>query len=152
MAKKKTDQKVVLYAELNFTQDLILLRYTNREYLKKEKYRNNKSRGTNRIRLLLKEVPVDSREHKEWKALSRSQGHKRRNQKVKLFYLNSAGYADQTLSFVSKKAAAEYLGVSTKTLRGYMASGLFYKDQMPMRLRVEDIEDDQLYGSYSSDR
>lgn len=152
MAKKKTDQKVVLYAELNFTHDLILLRYANRLYLRKEKYRNNKSRGTNRIRLFLKEVTVDSKEHKEWKALSRSQGHKRRNQKVKLFYLNSAGYADQTISFVSKKAAAEYLGVSTKTLRGYMASGLFYKDEMPMRLRVEDIEDDKLYGSYSSNR
>ena len=152
MAKKNKNEKVILYAELNFTHDTILLRYANRLYLKKEKYRNNKSRGTDRIRLFLKEVNVDSREHKEWKALSRSQGHKRRNQKVKLFYLNSAGYVDQTLSFVSRKAAAEYLGVSTKTLRGYMAAGLFYKDDMPMRIRVEDIEDDQLYGSYTSHR
>ena len=152
MAKKNKNRKVILYAELNFTLNVILLRYTSREYLKKEKYRNNKSKGTNRIRLFLKEVNVDSKEHKEWKSLSRTQGHKRRSQKVKLFYLNEAGYTEQSMSFVSRRAAAEYLGVSTKTLRGYMASGLFTKDNINMRIRVEDIEDDKLYGSYSSNK
>ena len=93
---------------------------------------------------------MDSKEHKEWKSLSRSQGHKRRTQKVKLFYLNEIGLVDRELSFVSRRQAAEYLGVSTKTLRNYMAAGLFYKDGYDMRIRVEDIEDDKLYGRYTS--